>query len=503
MRYGMQIIRIKLIEIRSEKLFIRNLYLIVLMSSIRVGKDMPHRLRWFSSETQVDDPLQNFEDPEFVLDFEDAGQILQQWRDPKLGRASREGMLLTLASKNLLAIENITERLKATPVAENEARRLLEELKVLRYLSTVVYPMTLERINLEELVTPEDILKFIENMLSGEETPDDISHDILESKLYEMEEITDIEVKDSYGATHRISRDNVMDVLGRIVGSFLIKQFSLLNVPVTVARRTGHIHFRDTYKAAMLSDASVPPKSIREEDMRVLKRDRASWIYLIIDMSQSMNKKVFEGKMTRLDGALITALGLQYYFQLANRRYRRRGRQFKLAVVPISPSPRVVLSDDEMKDMLQNAQARGKTPMARSVLLALDHASQQHRDRHIDAHLVILTDGQPNIQASGSNNENVSQSVKSHFMGKDSKTKLSPAIKQSMLQMHSILQHIKYQQDRNWKISYFLIGPEKMKNSQIYFDTLQMLRGISHPIMIDVNNLDRLGEQILLESLGY
>ena len=62
--------------------------------------------------------------------------------------------------------------------------------------------------------------------------------------------------------------------------------------------------------------------------MRVLKRDRASWIYLIIDMSQSMKKKVFEGKMTRLDGALITALGLQYYFQLANRRYRRRGRQF-------------------------------------------------------------------------------------------------------------------------------------------------------------------------------
>ena len=208
----MQIIQIKLIEIRSEKLFIRNLYLIVLMPSIRVGKDMPHRLRWFSSETQVDDPLQNFEDPEFVLDFEDAGQILQQWRDPKLGRASREGMLLTLASKNLLAVENITERLKATPVAENEAKRLLEELKVLRYLSTVVYPKTLEKINLEELVTPEDILKFIENMLSGEETPDDISHEILESKLYEMEEITDIEVKDSYGATHRISRDNVMDV---------------------------------------------------------------------------------------------------------------------------------------------------------------------------------------------------------------------------------------------------------------------------------------------------
>ena len=61
---------------------------------------MPHRI-FFITETEFTDPLQHYGDVEFVLDFEDAAQVLRLWRNPHLGRSSREGAVISIASKTL------------------------------------------------------------------------------------------------------------------------------------------------------------------------------------------------------------------------------------------------------------------------------------------------------------------------------------------------------------------------------------------------------------------
>lgn len=458
---------------------------------------MPHRLHWIS-ETQIPDPLFNYGEAEFVVSFEEAGLILRLWRDPRLGRASREGSVLGMASRNFLAIENIVERLKTTSVSEDEAERLLQELNVLRYLGQEIYPLTLEKVNKDELLTKEDILKFIQQQLAGIDGTE-IDKGLLLEKLNKLQDIVDIEITDRYGNKKRISRDEVMETLGKIVGGFLVKQFSMQEIPTTIARRIGHVHFRDTYKAAMISDASIPPQSIGEDDIRVLRKDRASWIYLIIDMSQSMRRQVFEGGMTRLDGALLTALGLRYYFNKVNRQKRRKQKPFKVAIVPISPNPRVVLSDDQMENMLLTAKARGKTPMARSVLLAVEHARKMYRDRHIDAQMVVITDGQPNVTASG-RPAGPGNALRAYF--KETATRTPLIVREAMIQMNSILQELRYDRSRKWRTSFFFIGPEHITNTDIYRDTAQMLAGIARPILVDVSQLDSLGERILMESFA-
>ena len=41
---------------------------------------MPHRI-YFVTEAEFTDPLQHYGDVEFVLDFEDAAQVLRLWRN--------------------------------------------------------------------------------------------------------------------------------------------------------------------------------------------------------------------------------------------------------------------------------------------------------------------------------------------------------------------------------------------------------------------------------------
>ena len=67
---------------------------------------LPHRI-YFVTEAEFADPLQHYSNQEFVLEFEDAAQVLKLWRNPHLGRSSREGAVLSIASKNAVAVENM------------------------------------------------------------------------------------------------------------------------------------------------------------------------------------------------------------------------------------------------------------------------------------------------------------------------------------------------------------------------------------------------------------
>lgn len=67
--------------------------------------------------------------------------------------------------------------------------------------------------------------------------------------------------------------------------------------------------------------------------------------------------------------------------------------------------------------------------------------------------------------------------------------------------MNSLLRDATRDQSRAWKVSYFLIGSERMRLTDIWSDTLRTLRGITYPIVIDPSRMDVLARTIVTESM--
>ena len=460
---------------------------------------MPHRI-YFVTEAEFTDPLQHYGDAEFVLDFEDAAQVLRLWRNPHLGRSSREGAVLSIASKNAVAIENIIQKIMNTYLTPKEEERLVNELKLLRFIGDRILPDVLERVNRNELQTIEDILKYIQDLLRDLKHDGTVDLQQLAEKLNQLKDIVDIEITDAFGRKKRISRENVMDLLGKILGRYLIKQVSVAPIDEVHKRPRGTIRLKETYKSAVLSSQTIPPTSVKQEDIIRVKKDRRSLVYLIVDMSQSMRKTVFEGKMSRLDGALLTSLSLYYYFKMINRRKRKRYDMFKLAVVPIRKNPSVVDDDRKMEQLLLTAEARGKTYMVQAVQAAIEHAKKQHKDKSIDVQFTIVTDGMPNVPTFPFNYR-TSNALKQYFAEIQTKTK--PETIECLTQLNAMFSGLKNDRSRKWNVSYFLMGPESLRNKELYIHTKQMLKGITRPILIDPAQIKKLGEQILKESILY
>ncbi|MHA1686110.1 MAG: hypothetical protein ACTSYD_06825 [Candidatus Heimdallarchaeaceae archaeon] len=458
---------------------------------------MPKRI-YFITEAEFTDPLQHYGDIEFILDFEDAAQVLRLWRNPHLGRSSREGAVLSIAAKNAVAIENIIQKIMTTFLTAEEEERLVNELRLLRFIGDRVLPDVLERVNRNELQTVEDILKYIQELLSHLKQEGNIDLQQLAEKLNQLKDIVDIEITDAFGRKKRISRESVMDLLGRILGHYLLKQITVTSIDEIQKRPQGTIRLKETYKSAILSSQTIPPSSVKQEDIVRVKKDRRSLVYLIVDMSQSMKKSVFEGKMSRLDGALLTSLSLYYYFKLINRRKRKRYDMFKLAVVPIRKNPKVVDDDKKMEQLLFTAEAKGKTYMVQAVLAAIEHAKRQHLDKDIDVQLTIVTDGMPNVPVFPFTYK-ISQELKKYFAEIQTKTKYETI--ECLTQLNAIFRSLKNDRGRNWNISYFLMGTESLRNKEIYIHTKQMLKGVTKPILIDPAQIKNLGEQILRESI--
>ncbi|MHA1259284.1 MAG: hypothetical protein ACTSRO_06540 [Candidatus Heimdallarchaeaceae archaeon] len=425
---------------------------------------MPKRI-YFITEAEFTDPLQHYGDIEFILDFEDAAQVLRLWRNPHLGRSSREGAVLSIAAKNAVAIENIIQKIMTTFLTAEEEERLVNELRLLRFIGDRVLPDVLERVNRNELQTVEDILKYIQELLSHLKQEGNIDLQQLAERLNQLKDIVDIEITDAFGRKKRISRESVMDLLGRILGHYLLKQITVSSIDEVQKRPQGTIRLKETYKSAILSSQTIPPSSVKQEDIVRVKKDRRSLVYLIVDMSQSMKKSVFEGKMSRLDGALLTSLSLYYYFKLINRRKRKRYDMFKLAVVPIRKNPKVVDDDKKMEQLLLTAEAKGKTYMVQAVLAAIEHAKRQHLDKDIDVQLTIVTDGMPNVPVFPFTYK-ISQELKKYFAEIQTKTKYETI--ECLTQLNAIFRSLKNDRGRNWNISYFLMGTESLRNKEIY-----------------------------------
>ncbi len=458
---------------------------------------MPHRI-FLLTESEFRDPLQNFGDAEFILDWEGAAQLLRLWRNPHLGRSSREGAVLSLGAKNAVAIANIAQKIMTTHLTQAEEERLVNELKLLRFIGDRILPDVLERVNRNELQTVEDIMKYINTLLHDLKYEGFADLQKLAEKLKELKEIVDLEITDAFGRKKRISREDVMDVLGKLLGRYLMKQINVSPIDEIQKRPRGTIKLKETYKSAILSSKSIPPTSVKQEDIMRVKKDRKSLVYLIVDLSQSMQKAVFEGGMSRLDGALLTSLSLYYYFKMLNRRKRKSYDMFKLAVVPITNNPFVVDDDYKMENLLLSAKAKGKTYTVQSVLQAIEHAKKQYNVKGVDVQFTIVTDGMPNVPTYPFKYK-TSSDLKRYFNEIDTKTK--PETIECLVQLNGIFQNLKREHARNWNVSYFLMGTEALRKREIYSHTKRMLKGITRPILIDPAQIKQLGEQILRESI--
>ncbi len=457
---------------------------------------MPHRIHTISRE-RFTDPLAIWRDPDFVFDFADAASVLQKWRDPRKGQSSREALVLGMSLENAVAVKNIRRRLLVTPLTPLEEEDLVRELEILEYIGNNALPDALLQVNMGELQTKEEIEDFIQKHLKGFEGTAEYKKQLTES-LRTLEELTDIEITDRFGHKLRIKREEVMEFLGNQLGNWLARQMPAKPVSDTIVRPRGKIHKKKTFEHSILTSQTIPPKSIDIDDIVVMKKDRNAQIYMITDISQSMRNVVQGTHFSRLEGALLTSLAIFYYFKRQGRSRRTNQKAFRTAVVPISKSRRIVSSDNELERFLLTAVAKGRTPMSASVRAAIEHAKVKKNTQNRDIHLIVVTDGRPNELIPGYN-PTPSRSLIKYF--EEEREGIDPVTRNCYIEINSLLRDVVRDQSRTWKVSYFLIGSERMKLTDIWQDTRRTLRGITYPVVIDPSRMDVLAKTIVTESL--
>jgi len=457
---------------------------------------MPHRIHMISRE-RFSDPFTQWRDPDFVFDFADAASVLQKWRDPRKGQSSREALVLGMSLENAVAVKNIRRRLIVTPLEPLEEEDLIRELDILEYIGNMALPDALLQVNMGELQTKEEIEEFIQKHLKGFEGTAEYKKQLSES-LRTLEELTDIEITDRFGHKMRIKREEVMDFLGNQLGNWLARQLPARPITDTIVRPRGKIQKRKTFEHSILTSQSIPPKSIDMDDIVILKKDRNAQIYLIVDTSQSMRNAVQGTHFSRLEGALLTSLAIFYYFKQQGRSRRTNQKAFRTSVVPISKSRLIVSSENELERFLLTAQAQGRTPMSASIKAAIEHAKIKKNTQNRDIHIIVVTDGRPNELIPGY--EPTPTTSLSHYF-RDEREGIDPVTRNCYIELNSLLRSVVRDRSRTWKMSYFMIGSERLKLTDLWNDTRRTLRGITYPIVIDPSRMDVLAKTIVTESM--
>ena len=459
---------------------------------------MPERIQWLT-RAHYQDPLVDYGATDYVIQFDDAASLLQQWRNPHLGRASREGTLLGIASNAKNAKLFIEKMILSTNLSEEQEKQLADKLKVYSFLLERTLPEALELINRDMLNTPEDILKFIQQHLKlmNEQYEQKLLN--AESIISKLSEITDLEVSDEFGKKKRVQRDEVIETIGRALGSLLEKQSSLRPIDGIEHRPRGKLLGKETYKAGILRTRSLPPTFLTDSDIRVLNKDRLSLIYFVVDVSQSMGRKIFSGGLTRIDGALLTSLGLFYFFNLANRKKRREIDNFKMHLVPVVEVPYIIEENDKLENFLFEAEAKGKTRIVHCINAIYNHVKNKQKSNDYDVQIVILTDGRPNVPLLSKIPGYKDKRLLNHF-DKKYRGNLTDTHK-CMMQLNQYFNFLRVSKDREWSVSYFLMAKESVKSTNLYSDTEEMLLGITKPIVIDPSNIKNLGSKIIKETM--
>ncbi|MFX1251750.1 MAG: hypothetical protein ACFFCZ_09090 [Promethearchaeota archaeon] len=449
---------------------------------------MPHRIRWISHKAFMTTLVHEWENPKVVLDFEEAGELLQNWRkDVKTPYASEES-LLELAQQNQVMLEELKDiffnefSTESDPTPEFSV--ITHEIEKREFLSNEVLPEALDKVNLGELTLGSDLSQYISERLAQYEERIPLGRHELTFKD-EVSALSKLAIV-SGGKKAYIAPDQVIRMIGRSLGTKLIEELSKIRYTSEAPVKThiGKIHAKGTYFSAIRRTGNTRP-SIINDDLRFLQKEEFANLYFVLDMSDSMKDCISaHSPLSKFDGALVTTLALKYFFHKQNRRQPPKFAKFKIFLIPISGKWSTFSIDDsaEFLRFLKTAKPYGATPMSSSILKAVEHSKSRAFGEKRDQVLVIVTDGKPNVLSSVYSKVNWLDRFKRD-------------LNDYMTEVGSILYQLKHGTTK-WKVIYILIlNPEH--DTELYASTERMLRGTTRPVTIDPTNLETLGSLIL------
>ncbi|MHA2495119.1 MAG: hypothetical protein ACXAEI_06510, partial [Candidatus Hodarchaeales archaeon] len=287
-----------------------------------------------------------------------------------------------------------------------------------------------------------------------------------------------------------LSQYEVIPFLGMILSHQIARQLEkFYPTDGHTAGRFGKINRIKTYQTAVVREGRIPPENFAKDDIRVYPKEENSFILLIADFSTSMRDMLPATNLSKLDGALLSVLGLFYYFRQQNLLARRR--KFEMVLFPITTDLAKTMkqyyrlkSRQDVEDLLKNAKAQGYTPITDTVLNAAEWTRKAKiQDREL--HLAVVTDGRPNVSSS-----------------KAAKLTPPPRLPRTLCDVYwrelcSALWELKTSQPP-WGISYIQIGTEK-ELSMVEKHVRMYLKSITKPVLLRAEDIGTLGNKIAKE----
>jgi len=458
---------------------------------------VPHRLRWlpqdprsrlFHDWTELSQPL----------DLPEAGNLLKQWRDPQNRIQGQIEAFLELLEENRFALEAIKSRLEHGDLMGTEGGALAKEMQIREILDENAQDI-LQKINdgkFDSKKSVSDLMDSLEERLrtSHSTTAYKDVHRIPvahgdSNPIRKLSILEKIPTKVAGGRSF-LSQHEIIPLLGTTLSSRIVKQLSkFYPTDGHEPRKFGKINRSMTYRAAIVRHNEVPPKDLSKDDLRVHPTEENTWILLLADFSTSMRDSLPETNLSKVDGALLSVLGLYYYFGQQNLIAGRS--KFEMALFPITSdlasgmkSYYRIRTRQDIENLLRNARAQGYTPITDTVLDAVEWTEKLNiRDREL--HLVIVTDGKPNVSSSRASK------LKQPFL---SRNLCDPAWRE----LSTVLWHLKNQKQPPWGITYIQIG-SKTELSMFERHVRAYLDHITDPILLQAQEIGSLGARIAFE----
>jgi hypothetical protein len=463
---------------------------------------VPERLRWLPQNPRSE-IFHEWIEKSQPLSLSEAGSLLKQWRNPRDRAQGQIENFLEIIEENRFAIDAIKARIEHGDFMGKEQAALEEEMQTMEIINSSAAEI-LSKIKEGNLHDSESVEKIMNNLekkaraaRSPRESPTFHETPGLGEGTDPIKRLAVLgKISSKVGGEKSfLSHHEIIPFLGMVLSHQIARQLGkFYPTDGHVRGRFGKINRAKTYQTAVTRRGEIPPKGFIEEDIHVYPKEENSLVLLITDFSTSMRDALPATNLSKLDGALLSVVGLFYYFRQQNLLARRR--KFEMVLFPITTDLARTMKDlyliksrRDIEDLLRNARAQGYTPITDTVLDAADWVKRAKiRDREL--HLVIVTDGKANV------------SSKRAF-----KLKPPPNLPRILGDPHwkelsSVLWELKNHSQPTWGISYIQIGTEK-ELSMLEKHVKAYLFGITQPVLLQSEDIGFLGKKIASEVQRY
>ncbi|MHA2231446.1 MAG: hypothetical protein ACXAB4_03040 [Candidatus Hodarchaeales archaeon] len=459
---------------------------------------MPYRLRWLPQNPKSD-IFHEWAEYSHPMSLSEAGDLLKQWRNPQNRIQGQIETFLEVVEDNRFALEALKARLEHGNLTGG-GQGALEEEMLTREIIDESATEILNKIKSGNLHDNESVKNLVKSLAEKERAAHSSSenpptHGIPSVRgdsdaINELESLGKIPSK-AGGEKSFLSQQEIIPFLGTVLSHQIARQLEkFYPTDGHSPGKFGKINRLKTYQTAVARKGEIPPENFIESDMRVYPKEENSQILLITDFSTSMRDSLPSTKLSKLDGALLSVLGLFFYFRQQNLLARRK--KFETALFPITTDLAKTMkkfyrlsSRQDMEDLLKNAKAQGYTPITDTVLDAADWV-RTTRIRNREMHLVIITDGKANVSSPRAAN-----------------LKPPPTLPRTLCdsawrELSSVLWELKNHTKPTWGITYIQIGTEN-ELSMLEKHVRAYLDRITKPILLRSEDIGTLGKRIASE----